>query len=159
MEEQQDEAPKPTTQAMFKMRLFCTHLRKTGSVKFARSQNHIEWNSSYLYRLRDEFPIFRQMWDAALDEHAGTLHAKLNAAALGQEEWEDKPNIHALIQMNRAHNPELFAPQVRHQGQVTHYHTLVPLAQSLDELPLADLPQLEEVVDADWNDLSDLEEE
>lgn len=153
--EPQEELPRISEQTMFKMRLFCGHLRRTGSVKQAHTAVNVEWDGRYTYRLREKYPQFRQMWDQALDEFGGRLHAKLTNAALGEEEWAEKPNIHALIQMNRAHNPELFAPQVRHQGQVTHYHTLVPLAQSLDALPLAQLPE-EEIEEGDYNDLSDL---
>lgn len=149
----EERVPTPKPETLVKFGTFCAYLKESGSPKYAYTQ--VGWSKPTAYHMRDTYPQFREMWDDALEQFAGSLHKELGDAAFGRNNFEGKQNVHALIQMNRAHNPELFAPQVRHQGQVQHYHTLVPLAQDIHALPDAEYPQLADEIDGDFSDLED----
>ncbi len=143
----------------FKITTFCSELEKTGSIKQAAQK--VGWTRQHAYRLKERYPEeFEQRWNMALEAFEAKLHVKLGEAALGQGDFDGKPNIHALIQMNRAHNPELFGTTVRHEGQVKHFHTLVPMPDSLDALPLADLPALDDgLIDVEFDELDGIDDE
>lgn len=88
--------------------LFLTKLRTTGSVKAAATAAGMRTNHLYERRKADE--EFAEKWQDALDGFAGELHTTLGDAALGRGAFA-KPDVRALIAMNRAHNPETFTPR------------------------------------------------